>query len=203
MKIEKYEKTGKDKYRLYLDNGEIIDTYDNVILKNNLLLKKEISLNDYQIIMSESRIEEHYLASLKYISVRIRSAKEIRDYLKRRDVNEEDVDIIINKLIKEKALNDDYFCECFIKDKLRFTTMGEYRIINELKRHQISEDIIYKYSYLMDYDVMIDKVNKLVDKKIKANHKLDNYKLRNKIYNHLLSLGYSNNMIVEVLNNKF
>ena len=82
MKIEKYEKTGKNKYRLYLDNGEVIDTYDNVILKNDLLLKKELSLSDYQIVMMESKIEEQYLACLKYISVRIRSSKEIRDYLK-------------------------------------------------------------------------------------------------------------------------
>lgn len=203
MKIEKYEKTGKNKYRLYLDNGEVIDTYDNVILKNDLLLKKELSLSDYQLVMVESNIEEHYLVSLKYISVRIRSSKEIRDYLKRRNVSDSDIDIIIEKLIKDKALNDEYFCECFIKDKLRFTTMGEYRIINELKKHQISDEIIYKYSYLMDEDIIMDKIEKIVDKQIRSNHKLDNYKLRNKIYNHLLGLGYSSNMIVEVLNNKF
>lgn len=203
MKIEKYEKTGKDKYRMYLDNGEVIDTYDDVILKNDLLLKKELSLVDYQTIMMESRIEEQYLASLKYIAVRIRSTKEIIDYLKRRDVSEEDIEIIVDKLRENQALNDDYFCECFIKDKLRFTTMGEYRIINELKRHQISDGIIAKYSYLMNEDVMVEKIEKIVDKQIKSNHKLDNYKLRNKLYNHLLGLGYSSSMIVEVLNQKF
>ena len=42
MKIEKYEKIGTLKYRLYLDNGEVIDTYDDVILENELLLKKEL-----------------------------------------------------------------------------------------------------------------------------------------------------------------
>lgn len=203
MKIEKYEKTGKDKYRLYLDNGEVLDTYDNVILKNDLLLKKELSLSDYQIVIEESNIEGHYLACLKYISVRVRSSKEIRDYLRRRNVLDSDIDIIVEKLIKDKALNDDYFCECFIKDKLRFTTMGEYRIVNELKRHQISDEVIYKYSYLMDEEIILDKINKLVDKQIRSNRKLENYKLRNKIYNHLLGLGYSSDRIVEVLNNKF
>ena len=44
LKISKYEKIGVDKYRIYLDNGEVIDSYDNVILENDLLLKKEISL---------------------------------------------------------------------------------------------------------------------------------------------------------------
>lgn len=203
MRIEKYEKIGKDKYRLYLDNGEVIDTYDEVILKNELLLKKELTLSDYQKVMMESRIEEQYLACLKYIAVRIRSKKEIIDYLKRRNVIDEDTELIIEKLAKNKALNDDYFCECFIKDKLRFTTMGEYKIINELKRHQISDAVINKYAYLMNEDIMLEKIEKLVDKQIRSNRKLDNYKLRNKIYNHLLGLGYSSGMIVEVLNRKF
>ena len=203
MKIEKYEKTGKDKYRLYLDNGEVIDTYDAVILKNDLLLKKEINTSIYQAIVTASIIQEHYLACLKYITIRIRSTKEIIDYLRRKKVDEETIEIIIEKLTKEQALNDDYFCKCFMKDKLKFTTMGPYRIIAELKKHQIDSKIIEKYSNLMDEDIIREKIIKLVDKQIKANHKLDKYKLRNKIYNHLLGLGYSSNKVVEVLNLKF
>ena len=203
MKIDKYEKTGKDKYRLYLDNGEIIDTYDAVILKNELLIKKEITPSIYQTIITESIIQEHYLAALKYITVRIRSTKEIIDYLKRKNVDEESIKIIIEKLTKEQALNDDYFCKCFINDKLKFTTMGPYRIIAELKKHQIDSKIIEKYSNLMDEDILQEKIIKLVDKQIKSNHKLDNYKLRNKIYNHLLGLGYHSSQIVEILNQKF
>ena len=49
MKIEKYEKIGTLKYRLYLDNGEVIDTYDDVILENELLLKKELDNYLYQL----------------------------------------------------------------------------------------------------------------------------------------------------------
>ena len=203
MRIEKYEKLGKDKYRIYLDNGEVIDTYDTVILKNELLLKKELSLSDYQKIMVESKVEEQYLACLKYIAVRVRSTKEIIDYLKRKNVLGEDIEIIVDKLTKNQALNDDYFCECFIKDKVRFTSMGEYKIINELKKHHISDDIIGKHYHLMNEEVMLEKINKLVDKQIKSNHKLDNAKLRNKLYNNLLGLGYSSSMIVEVLNQKF
>ena len=44
--------------------------------------------------------------------------------------------------------------------------MGEYKIINELKKHNISNDIINKYSYLWNEDTMIPKIEKLVDKQI-------------------------------------
>lgn len=203
MKIEKYEKIGKDKYRLYLDNGEVIDTYDQVILKNDLLIKKEVTPTIYQTILVESSIQEHYLACLKYIAIRIRSTKEIIDYLKKRNATEEEIDIIIPKLTDEKALDDNYFCECFIKDKLKFTTMGEYRIINELKHHQIDSKIILEHSDLLNEEVLLEKITKIVDKQIRSNRKLDYAKLRNKLYNHLLSLGYSSSLIVQVLNQKF
>lgn len=204
MKIEKYEKIGKDKYRLYLDNGEIVDTYDEVILKHDLLLQRELSLSLYQKILEDSQIQEHYLSCLKYITIRIRSTKEIKDYLKRKNVAEDEMMVILDKLTKEKALNDDYFCQCFIKDKLRFTTMGEFRIIAELKKHQIDSSIIQKYSsLLMSEEVMREKITKIMEKQLKSSRKFDKLKLRNKLYNQLLNLGYSSSLIVEMLNQYF
>ena len=200
LKIEKYEKIGKSKYRLYLNNGEVIDTYDEVILKNDLLLKKELDNYLYQKVITESNIQEHYNACIKYISVRIRSVKEIKDYLKRKNVTEEDMDYIVEKLKKEKFLDDNHFCECFIKDKLKFTTMGEYKIIYELKKNNISEEIINQNKHLITEDILIEKIDKIITKQINSNHKLDKQKLRNKLYNHLLASGYTSSRVVERLN---
>ena len=202
MKIEKYEKIGTNKYRLYLSNGEVIDTYDDVILKNELLLKKELTNKDYNQILIETNLSEYYNSCIRYISIRLRSTKEIKDYLAKKKVSNEDIDIIIDKLTKNKLLDDNHFTECFIKDKLNFTTMGEYKIINELKKHNISNDIINNNSYLWSEDIMIPKIEKLVDKQINNNKKLDKYKLRNKIYYYLLNQGYSTDTVISVLNNK-
>ena len=53
--------------------------------------------------MMESRIEEQYLACLKYIAVRIRCTKEVIDYLKRRNVMDEDIELVIDKLSRNKV----------------------------------------------------------------------------------------------------
>ena len=203
LKIEKYKKIGKSKYRLYMSNGEIIDTYDEIILKNELLLKKELDNYLYQKIITESNIQEYYNACIKYITVRIRSTKEIIDYLKRKNVSTEDIDYIVDKLTKEKLLDDNYFCECFIKDKLKFTNMGEYKIIYELKKHNISEQIINNNKYLITEDILVEKIDKIITKQINSNHKLDKTKLRNKLYHHLLASGYTSSLIVERLNMHF
>ena len=201
LKIIKYEHTGVDKYRIYLENGEIIDTYDNVILENELLLKKEIDIDLYNKITKETILEEHYLSCQKYIDYRIRSTKEIKDYLKKKNIEDENIELIINKLIKNKYLNDDYFCKCFINDKLKFTNKGSYQIIEELKRNEISPSIIDKYYYLMNEEIMNERINKIIDKNIKTVK--DITKLRNKLYNNLVRLGYPIDLVINNLNNRF
>lgn len=202
MKIDKYERLTKGKYRLYLDNGEVIDTYDDVITENELLFKKNLDIVTYNKILSDSTIQEYYNACLKYITVRIRSQKEIENYLKRKKITANDIDIIIKKLLKNNLLNDEYFASCFIKDKLKFTSWGPYKIINELKKHNIDNTVIEKNSIHLDEEIIYEKLNKLVDKQIKANHKLDNYRLKNKLYNNLFQLGYKSSMIMAILNKK-
>ncbi|MDD5826877.1 MAG: RecX family transcriptional regulator [Bacilli bacterium] len=203
MKIEKYEKIGTLKYRLYLDNGEIIDTYDDVILENELLLKKELDEHLYNKILIDTNLQEYYNACVKYIQTRLRSTKEIDDYLKRKQVTEEDRIFIIEKLTKKGLLNDKYFTKCFINDKLKFTNMGEYRIINELKKLNISTPIIEENKYLFNEEIIQEKINKKIEKAIKSNHKLDNYKLRNKLYNSLLRDGYNPSQVISSLNQYF
>ena len=203
LKIEKYEKIGSSKYRIYLDNGEVIDTYDEVILNNELLIKKELDTILYNQLIIDTKLHEYYNSCIKYISIRIRSTKEIKDYLKKKIVEDEDIDYIISKLTINKYLDDDKFSQCFIKDKLKFTNWGDVKIIYELKKHNISSSVIENNKYLIDRELLIEKIDKIINKQIKSNHKLDNKKLRNKLYNHLLNSGYSSNLIIERLNNYF
>ena len=42
MKILKFKKQSKDKYKLYFDDNSEITLYEDVIIKNNLLITKQI-----------------------------------------------------------------------------------------------------------------------------------------------------------------
>ena len=54
MKINKYKKVGKNKYKVYFDNNEII-LFEDVILKYDLLLLKDVSLELLDKIIDENR----------------------------------------------------------------------------------------------------------------------------------------------------
>lgn len=199
MKIIKYEKKGNSKYKIYLENNQSVNVYEDVILKNNLLYKKEIDDSLLEKISIDNDKEDIYNKCIKYIAVRIRSKYEIREYLKRKEVSDIEIDNIILKLENNNLINDDSFAKAFIHDKLMFSTMGPYKIQEELRKHKIDTDIINKYLYDIDEDIIDDKINKQINKLIKSNRKKQN--IRNKIYMNLLNLGYSNEMILRNINN--
>lgn len=198
VKIEKYKKIGKDKYRIFLDTGEVIDTYDQVILKNNLLIKKEIDISLYNKIFNDNKIQEGYNALFNYINVRIRSKRESYDYLRKKGYDDKESEFIINKLSDDNLIDDNNFTRCFINDKFKFTNWGPYKIRNELKKHNISDELIDKY--MISEDLIYKKLNGLIVKQINNNHKYDNIKLRSKIYNSMMNSGFKSSMIIDILN---
>lgn len=201
MKIEKYELTKKNKYNVYLSNGEVITLDERTITENELLLKKEIDNNLYTKVIRESRIYELIDIAIKYIGVRLRSIKEIKEYLKKKENDEELINIATDKLIKLGYLDDDRFTKAFIKDKLQFTSMGDYKIRMELQHLGVSYEIIEDNISLIDENVLQEKIKKQIEKDIRTNKKHSGTILKNKIYNHLVSAGFSKEKVLSILNN--
>lgn len=201
MQIIKYTKKGNGNYDILLDNNKKITLSEDLILKKNLLYKKEVDPYLLEELLTENIKYDIYNKCVKYISIRLRSINEIKEYMKRLNADEETINNTIERLLKNNLLNDEVFTKAFIQDKLNFTTMGPYRIEQELKRQHIDNTIISKYLCNIDKDILITKINKQINKLIKSNKKKDN--LKNKIYKNLISLGYSNDMILKELNKYF
>jgi len=200
MKIEKYRKLKSGKYKVFLDNGLELTLYEDVILKNNLLLKKQIDNNLIDKLNLENEEEEIYNSCLKYISVRIRSVSEIKRYLENKEVEEDISNAIINRLIKNNYLNDLMFLKYFVIDKINLTNDGPYKIINQLKNHDIDTNLIDEQLYLYQNEFK-EKIKKIIEKSIKVNKKYSGFVLKNKIYNNLVNLGYDKSMILSLINN--
>ena len=200
MKIEKYELTKKNIYNVYLSNGEVLELNGKVITDNELLIKKDIDNELYDKLKRDNTICMLMDTSVKYIDRRLRSINELRDYLKNKEEDTIIIEEVIDKLIDYKYLDDDRFTKAFIKDKLNFTNWGDYKIKNELKRLGVNEEIIYNNISNIDDNIYYERINKIIDKDISINKKYSGIKLKNKIYNHLLTLGYSKDFINRHIN---
>lgn len=200
MEIVKYELTKKNIYNVYLSNGEVLELDESVITNNELLLKKRIDNDLYDKLKMDNKICILVNASIKYINVRLRSIKEIKDYLLKKEDDNDLIDEVISRLIKMGYLDDRRFTEAYTKDKLNFTSWGDYKIINELNKLGISSLYIEDNIDLLNDDILNERMRKIIDKDIRTNKKYSGLKLKNKIYNHLLTSGYSKEKVISLIN---
>ena len=201
MKINKFKKIGSNKYKIYFDNESLI-VYEDVIIKYNLLYKKDID-NDLLIeINKENYKSSIYDVSIKYISVRMRSKKELEEYLKKKKYDQKDIEETIKRLQSQDLLNDEKFAKSYINDKLYLTNYGLTKIKNDLLKLGVEEYIIDAIVNNIDLQVINDKLSKIIDKELKINSKLPTNKLNNKIINRCINLGYNYEDILNILNDK-
>lgn len=198
MEIKNIKKLKSGKYKIEIDDTKIT-TYDDVIINNNLLYKKNIDNKLLENINIETSYYDVYNKVIKYISIKLRSKKEILEYLNKNKIEENDKNKIIKDLTNAGLLNDENFAKAFISDKIYLSNDGRLKIKKELLEHNINEDIIDKYLYSYEESIFEEKLSKLMTKKIKTS-KYNGYLLKQKLFYEFNNLGYENDIITKVYN---
>ena len=198
MEIKKFKKLKNNIYELELDNGSLVKLYDDVIVKYSLLINKKIDSKLLDEITNYNTSLDAYYLSLKYISKKLRCEKEIEKYLTKLEFNKDVIDKTISKLNKEGYLKHDIYIKSYINDIYNFNNYGPDKIIFNLR--ELGFNLNEIEPYLEDKDFR-SKAIKIIDKKVKANHKLSNYMLKQHISNYLINLGYSKDVFYDYLDN--
>ena len=177
MEIKSYKKKKSNLYEITFSNNTKINLYDDIILKYELLLKKEIDEKTLKEIIKDNSFLESYYLALKYLNVKLRTEKEIRKKLK--DYDNKVINYTIERLKKEGYLNDLVYIKAYINDSINLKLMGPNKITYELKKMGFKEDAINDYLSTFESEVWQNKIRKYITKKIQTNHNLSGllYKL--------------------------
>lgn len=200
MKILKFKKTTKGKYKVFLDNNQAISLYEDVIINNNLLLKKEIEDDILDDLIKENNDMHVYSMAINYISVRMRSIKEIREYLKRKQVSSNVIEETVDKLIKSGYLNDFNFAKAYVNDQLLITNKGPLKIKQELIKHGVSSDIINEVIEEIDKELIKEKLSNLMSKQLRLKKGSTN-SVKTKLLNYFYNIGYSKEDVLNEFSN--
>jgi len=200
VKIEKIQKTGS-KYKIFLNNGSVITTYEEVILKNGLLYNKQLDENIIEKINSDSTYYESYHKALNLINKRLRSEFEVRVALAKSELPLKDINNIIDDLKKINLINDEAYAKAYTNDKINLSLDGPYKIKRNLEENKIANEFIEKALSILDEEILKNRIDKLINKKLKSNTKYSAYMQKQKIINYLINLGYDKNMILNRLEN--
>lgn len=200
MKIVKYKKMSKGRYKITLDNNEII-LYEDVILKNNLLRIDNINVELLEKVMNENVYYEIYNMALSYIEVKMRTKKEIKDYLLKKNFDIKLIDEIISRLTNEGYLNDKVYVDAYVNDKVNLTNWGPYKIKKNLLDLELDEIFINEKLNTISNDIWNDKINKIISKRINSLKNKSSFMIKNKLKMDLFNLGYDKVLIEENLFN--
>lgn len=196
MEIIKFKKDKGNTYKIYFDDGNIISLYDDVIVKYNLLINKLMDNNKFNEITQYNDFLDGYYKSIKYINKKLRTELEIEKYLNKLEIKKSDIDKIIKLLYKDGYLNKEIYYKAYINDKYNLSSDGPYKIKNNLIKLGYKDEEFVDYLFSLDWSI---KLNNIINKKIKINHKLSNNMLKNKLLNDLIKMGYDKVSIIEIL----
>lgn len=197
MKITKYTKLKNGMYQVLIDSNKY-KIHEDLILKYNLLLSKEIDEDKLDNILTENISYQAYNIALKEISRKQKSKFEIINYLKKKEIDMDTINEVVDRLENQGYLNEEFYVDSYIHDKMLLTSCGPLKIKKDLLAIGISSDVIDDKLIIYTSDIERDKIKNIVNKSIKSNKKSSNY-FKIKMKNYLIEQGYHIDLIQSIL----
>lgn len=201
MQINKFVKKKNDMYNIVLEDGTVLVAHQNLILKYDLLIKKSITNELRNIIEEENLTYIAYNIALKYIANKMRTKKEIKEYLLKKEVDETIANNVIEMLENDSYIKDETYAVAFINDKINLSNDGPNKILRELVDKGIDQSIAFSKIEIFYKETQKEKIKMIADKLIKNNKTKSTYFLKNKIIEYLSNLGYDKSLILDAINN--
>ncbi len=188
------QKKNKERVNLFLDNAFAF----GVSLNAALNLKKGQFLNDEEIarLKFNDQAEQAYQKSLNFLSYRVRSKQEIKQYLQKKGFGKEAVEEAIERLTDKGYLNDAEFGQLWVENRNRFNPKGKTALRYELRAKGLSEADIEKALNELNEENLAWQA---VQKQLTRWQTLDNLTFRKKLTGHLARRGFSYDIIQTII----
>lgn len=184
---------------IYLDNKEKIHLSVDTYFKYSINSLSGLDEKLYASLKDEERLHMAYRGALRKLSTKDFTIKQIKDYLKiKKELNNEESEEIINKLIQYGLLDDDKYC--INRTNYLSKQLLSYKQIKiKLAKEGISSELIDKYVIIRS-DEEYEKAKKLA---IKYSNSIKNKPLnatKQAILTKIVNAGYSYDAGKDALN---
>ena len=106
---------------------------------------------------------------------------------------------IIEKLVKEKFIDENRFAHAFVRDKFRYNRWGKIRIQQELRLRQIPQKHIDEALEEIESDDNLSTLKEIIRKKRPSVKGRNEYEIKAKLIRFALGRGFSMDDITKVI----
>ncbi len=128
-----------------------------------------------------------------------KSSGEIKEKLKKYDLNEEDFERIIELLKEEKFIDDKRYSEFFCRDKFKFNNWGKAKIRQALRTKSIEEEVIENSLKQINEEVYFNLVIRLIKEKNRKINDTNIYSRKGKLFRYAASKGFENDLVYKAI----
>ena len=125
--------------------------------------------------------------------------QEMRDKMKRWEIDAATQDSIIARLVKERYIDNERYARAFVKDKIRYNKWGRRKVQQALWMKRISDDIQQRVLDEIDEKEYLDVLIPLLKQKRKTIKAKNDYELNQKLVRFALSRGFDFGIIRQCL----
>ncbi|GAA5417839.1 regulatory protein RecX [Paraliobacillus ryukyuensis] len=199
------QKKNKHRFNIFItkDGNESygFSVAEDTLIAEHLHKGMEIDQETMDALIKKDNLHKGYSLALHFLSHRMRSTKEMYDYLVKKELDDEQIRVIIARLVKEKWLDDRLFAEAFVRTKIETTSKGPLLIKKELMEKGVSaveaEAGLRNYTF----DKQVEKISKLIIKKQNQRSKASHKQQINKVKQSLLQKGFTQDAISDAFSN--
>lgn len=180
---------------LYLDDKFYAGVSIELIMRHQLKKGMEVDREFLDEIILEDEKGKALDKAVKYISSTLKTTRQIRDYLRKKEYNSQTIDYVISKMIEYKYLDDVAYAKAFIATYSN--KYGKMKLISALKSKGVSDSVIDEV-FASDDLKIDDSIDKTAEKYLK--NKIKNNDTFMKLSRFLYSRGYEFDDIKSCIN---
>ena len=125
--------------------------------------------------------------------------QEMRDKMRRWELDETVQNRIIAHLVKERYIDDERYTRAFVKDKIRYNKWGRRKVQQALWMKHIDTDIQQRVLDEIDEKEYLDVLRPLLKQKRKSIKAANDYELNQKLVRFALGRGFGFDIIRQCL----
>ena len=138
-----------------------------------------------------------------YCSTAERCTDDIRQKMKNKGLTPEEEQQIIDRLIREKFIDESRYCKSYINDKLKFSKWGRIKISYELQKKRIPAALREEALDAINPDQYHQMLLELLTAKKKMTRGKDTRDIYQKLFRFAASRGFESNEISQCLKQLF
>ena len=147
-----------------------------------------------------AKTPEQALSALMRLCARAeKSEGDARRLMRGWGLSEADAAKVLERLIRERFIDDRRYAEAFVREKLRLSGWGEYKLRAALQRKGIARETVDAALQQIDRSGMSDRLAEQLARKTRTLRAATPYELKTKLTRYGLSLGYDYETVAEAV----